>query len=373
MTPPRHRIPVTRPYLPSLAKYQKYIESVYERCWLTNNGPLVQELTRRLEDRLGVKHLLLVANGTLALQIAFRALDVKRSAVTSPFTFVATASALHWEHIEPRFADIDPKSLDLDPVAAEQAITSEVTALVPVHVYGAPCDVEAIDAVAQRHKLKVVYDAAHAFAVDYRGASALTWGDAATLSLHATKLFHTGEGGAIVFKHRDAFERAGRMINFGIDVSNGSIVDPGINAKLSELQAAMGLAMLDDLDMILERRRAICDLYLKELDGAVETQTWPEGATRNGAYAPILMKDEAQCLRLKTALEAQGVEPRRYFHPPLARVPLYDRGDPTPVADSASRRVLCLPVFHELQDADILAICETVRRIAGENAPAEPV
>jgi dTDP-4-amino-4,6-dideoxygalactose transaminase len=214
----------------------------------------------------------------------------------------------------------------------------------------------------------VIYDAAHAFAVDYGGSSVLRWGDAATLSLHATKLFHTGEGGAIVFKDRDAFERAGRMINFGIDVSDGSIVDPGINAKLSELHAAMGLAMLDDLDQILERRRAIADLYARSLDGAVETQAWPAAATRNGAYVPILMKDEPQCLRLKAQLESEGVEPRRYFHPPLARVPLYDHGAETPIADSASRRVLCLPVFHELQDADILAICETVRRVAGENA-----
>jgi dTDP-4-amino-4,6-dideoxygalactose transaminase len=373
MTAGRPRIPVTRPYLPSFERYRKYLEGVYERCWLTNNGPLVQELTRRLEDRLGVKNLLLVANGTLALQIAFRALGVKGTAITSPFTFVATTSALAWENIAPRFVDVDRATLTLDPGAAEDAITPEVTALAPVHVYGAPCQVEAIDALAQRHGLKVIYDAAHAFAVDYQGESLLTRGDAATLSLHATKLFHTGEGGAIVFKDRGAYERAARMINFGIDVSDGSIVDPGVNAKLSELHAAMGLAMLDDLDQILDRRRAICALYRQVLDGAVETQAWPEGATRNGAYAPILLKDEPQCLRLKAQLEAEGVEPRRYFHPPLARVPLYDHGASTPVADSASRRVLCLPVFHELEDADILAICETVRRVAGENAPPGPV
>ncbi|HWE47675.1 MAG TPA: DegT/DnrJ/EryC1/StrS family aminotransferase [Caulobacteraceae bacterium] len=369
----RPRIPVTRPYLPSFERYRKYLEGVYERAWLTNNGPLVQELTTRLEDRLRVKNLLLVANGTLALQIAFRALDVTGMAVTSPFTFIATTSALHWEGIKPRFADIDRGSLDLDPEAAERAITPEVGAIVPVHVYGAPCEVEAFDAVARRHRLKVIYDAAHAFAVDYAGGSLLNHGDAATLSLHATKLFHTGEGGAIVFKNRDVFERAGRMINFGIDVSDGAIVDPGINAKLSELQAAMGLAMLDDLDAILERRRAICGLYLERLDGAVQIQTWPDAATRNGAYAPILLKDEAQCLRLKAQLEAEGVEPRRYFHPPLARVPLYDHGAKTPIADDASRRVLCLPVFHDLKDADILSICETVRRVAGDNAASGTV
>ena len=282
-----------------------------------------------------MKNLLLVANGTLALQIAFRALDVKRAAVTSPFTFVATTSALHWEGITPRFADIDRATLDIDPGSAERAITPEVSAIVPVHVYGAPCAVEAIDAVAERHDLKVIYDAAHAFAVAYAGASVLNHGDAATLSLHATKLFHTGEGGAIVFKHRDDYERAARMINFGIDVSDGAIVDPGINAKLSELHAAMGLAMLDDLDAILERRRAICDLYFDRLNGAVQTQAWPEAATRNWAYVPIMLKDETQCLRLKAQLESEGVEARRYFHPPLARVPLYDHGAETPIADDA--------------------------------------
>ncbi len=368
MTSPRPRIPVTRPYLPSLAKYTKYVEGVYDRCWLTNNGPLVQELTARLEARLGVSNLLLVANGTLALQIAFRALDITRAAVTSPFTFVATASALHWEHVTPVFAEVDAGSLNLDPAAAEAAITDEVTGIVPVHVYGNPCDVEGLAALAKRRGLKIVYDAAHAFGVDFRGESLLRHGDAATLSLHATKLFHTGEGGAIVFKDRAAWERAGRMINFGIDVSDGSIVDPGINAKLSELQAAMGLAMLDDLDMIIERRRAILELYARELNGAVQHQTWSEHANRNGAYAPILLKDEAQCLRLKARLESRGVEPRRYFYPPLARVPLYDHGAMTPIADNASRRVLCLPIFFGLEDADVLSICETVRAVVGENA-----
>jgi dTDP-4-amino-4,6-dideoxygalactose transaminase len=370
MTAGPPHIPVTRPFLPSFAKYQKYVEGIYERCWLTNKGPLVVELTARLEARLGVRNLLLVANGTLALQIAFRAVGITRAAVTSPFTFVATASALRWDGVKPIFADVDPRTLNLDVAAAEAAITDEVTGLVPVHVYGNPCDVEAIDALARRRGLKVVYDAAHAFGVDYRDASLLQWGDAATLSLHATKLFHTGEGGAIVFKSADDLERAGRMINFGIDVSDGSIVDPGINAKLSELQAAMGLAMLDDLDAIMARRGEILDLYRHELADAVETQQWSDAATRNGAYVPVLLRDEAQCLRLKARLEAQGVQPRRYFHPPLARVPMYDHGAATPIADATSRRVLCLPIFYELADADIVRICDIVRSVAGDNLGA---
>jgi dTDP-4-amino-4,6-dideoxygalactose transaminase len=364
----RFRVPQTRPYLPSLVKYRKYVEDIYDRCWLTNNGPLVRELTARLEDRLGVRNLLLVANGTLALQVAFKSVGVARAAVTSPFTFVATASALQWEGVQPIFADVDAHTLTLDPRAAEAAITDETTGIVGVHVYGAPCQVEAIDALAARRKLKVVYDAAHAFGVDYRGESVLRWGDASTLSLHATKLFHTGEGGAIVFKERETWERAARMINFGIDVSDGSIVDPGLNAKLSEFHAAMGLAILDDLDEILERRRAIVALYASELDGLTGTQAWPEGATPNGAYVPLLLRDEAQCLRLKARLEAEGIEPRRYFHPPLARVPIFEHGAHTPIADSASRRVLCLPVFPALAEADILEICQIVRSVASEIA-----
>jgi dTDP-4-amino-4,6-dideoxygalactose transaminase/glycosyltransferase involved in cell wall biosynthesis len=361
----RARIPATRPYLPSRATYLKYVEGIYDRCWLTNNGPLVRELTARLEDRLGVRNLLLVANGTLALQIAFKALDIKHAAVTSPFTFVATASALQWEGIKPVFADTDPGTLNLDPAAAEAAITEGVTGLVPVHVYGNPCDVEGLDALAKRKGLKVVYDAAHAFSVDYRGESLLRWGDAATLSLHATKLFHTGEGGAIVFKDRDALERAARMINFGIDISDGSIVDQGINAKLSELQAAMGLAMLDDVDKIVAARRAIVELYRRELNGPVEFQEWSPHANRNGAYAPVLLKDEAQCLRVIAQLLTQGVEPRRYFYPPLARAPLFEHGAVTPHADATSRRVLCLPIYYELADRDIVRICDVVKSTIG--------
>jgi dTDP-4-amino-4,6-dideoxygalactose transaminase len=360
------RIPVNRPYLPALAKYRRYVEDIFDRCWLTNNGPLVRELTERLEERLGVSNLLLVANGTLALQVAFKALDIGGSVVTSPFTFVATASALRWEGISPRFADVGPQSLTLDPVEAEKALDETVTGLVPIHVYGAPCEVEAIHALARRRKLRVVYDAAHAFGVEVGGKSVLQWGDASTLSFHATKLFHTAEGGAVVFKDADVLERASRMINFGIDVSDGSIVDSGINAKLSELQAAMGLAMLDDLPQIMERRLEIANLYNGELEDYVEMQVWPETATRNAAYVPILLRDEDECLRLKSELEAQGIEPRRYFHPPLARVPIYDAGAPTPIADSASRRVLCLPIFVGLDDQDVLEICTIVRTVVSE-------
>ena len=370
---PRFRIPVTRPYVPSLAGYETYLKQVLDRSWLTNNGPLVQQLTARLEARLKVSNLLLVANGTLALQIAFRAVGIHTAAVTSPFTFVATASAMHWEGVRPVFADIDAKSLNLDRARAADAIADDVTGMVPIHVYGNACAVADIETLARRRNLKVVYDAAHAFAIDLDGESLLQHGDAATLSFHATKLFHTAEGGAIVFRARDDFERAARMINFGIDVSDGSIVDPGINAKLSELHAAMGLAVLDDLPVITERRLELLDLYGSELGDTLETQAWALGASRNGAYVPVLLKDEAQCLCLKDRLTDEGVEARRYFHPPLARVPLYEHGAKTPIADSVSRRVLCLPIYHDLPEDEVRAICRTVRAVAKANTNAEIV
>lgn len=200
-------IPVTKPYLPSREKLDRYIDGIYERAWLTNNGELVQQLTKRLEEYLGVENLLLVANGTLALQIAYRALGITghhapTEAITTPFTFVATASSLKWEGVDPVFADIDPDTWCLDPSSIEPAITSKTRVIIPVHVFGNACDIEAIDAIASQHSLKVIYDASHAFSVNYKGESLLKHGDASTLSFHATKLFHTGEGGAIIFKKK---------------------------------------------------------------------------------------------------------------------------------------------------------------------------
>lgn len=230
---------------------------------------LVQELTRRLEKYLGVENLLLVANGTLALQIAYRALGVTgrnepTEAITTPFTFVATASSLKWEGVEPVFADIDPDTWCLDPANIEPAITPRTKAIVPVHVFGNACDVDAIDAIAKRHNLKIIYDASHAFGVKYQGESLLKHGDAATLSFHATKLFHTGEGGAIVFKNKKDLALAKKMINFGI-TGPEKIEELGINAKMSELQAAMGLCVLDEIESIFFERSKRWKKYIKDL------------------------------------------------------------------------------------------------------------
>lgn len=260
-------IPVTKPYLPDRKTLDKYLDGIYEREWLTNNGQLVQDLTARLEEYLGVENLLLVANGTLALQIAYRALGVsgfeyqeQPEAITTPFTFIATASSLKWDGVQPVFADIDPNTWCIDPDNIEKAVTSNTKAIVPVHVFGNACDVDAIDEIARRHQLKVIYDASHAFGVKYKGKSLLENGDASTLSFHATKLFHTGEGGAIVFKRKEDLESARKMINFGI-TGPETIDGIGINAKMNEFQAALGLSVLDEIDENIQGRKKVWENY----------------------------------------------------------------------------------------------------------------
>ncbi len=347
-------IPVTRPYLPSREKLDKYIDGIYERQWLTNNGQLVQELTRRLEAYLGVENLLLVSNGTLALQIAYRALDVseagrnqKPEAITTPFTFVATASSLKWDGVQPVFVDIDPNTWCLNPANIETAITSNTRAIVPVHVFGNACDVEAIDGIAKKHKLKVIYDASHAFGVTYKGESLLKHGDAATLSFHATKLFHTGEGGAIIFKRKEDLERAKKMINFGI-TGPESIEELGINAKMNELQAAMGLCVLDEMEENLQAREKVWQRYQQALPANLQLQARHEALGYNYAYFPVVFESEEQTMHVAATLKENGVLARRYFYPSLESVKYLDAQAAQPVSKDIASRVLCLPIYADL-------------------------
>lgn len=359
-------IPVTKPYLPAREKLDKYIDGIYEREWLTNNGPLVQELTKRLEEYLGVENLLLVSNGTLALQIAYRALgvsttnrDEKPEAITTPFSFVATASSLKWEGVEPVFADIDPGTWCLDPKNIEEAITPKTKAIVPVHVFGNACEVEAIDEIAKKHDLKVIYDAAHAFGVKYKGNNLLKHGDAATLSFHATKLFHTIEGGAIVFKRKSDLEKARKIINFGI-AGNGSIAELGINAKMNEFQAAMGLCSLDEMDINLKARRAMWELYKSKLNQSVQIQEKTAELEYNYAYFPVVFESESILKQVIGELERAGVQARRYFHPSLSKVVSLGRNSQHPLSEALSKRILCLPLYNTLGKDDHEKIINTV-------------
>lgn len=348
-------IPVVKPYLPSREKLDKYLDGIYERAWLTNNGPLVQELTARLEEYLEVDNLLLVANGTLALQIAYRVLGVSGNAhdgeqpeaITTPFTFIATASSLKWDGVQPVFADIDPNSWCIDPEKIEQAITSNTRAIVPVHVFGNACDVEAIDEIASRHGLKVIYDASHAFAVKYKGESLLKHGDAATLSFHATKLFHTGEGGAIIFKRKEDLERAKQMINFGI-TGPESIEELGINAKLNELQAAMGLCVLDEMQENLKARSTVWTKYQQELSGNLKLQVKNESLAYNYAYFPVVFESEKLAVRVADFLQKNGVQAKRYFYPSLEAVECLTAEGEQPESKDIASRILCLPLSSQL-------------------------
>lgn len=356
-------IQVTKPVTPSLDQVQKYLDKVHARAWLTNNGPLVRELTDKLQDYLGVRNLVLTANGTLALQVAYKALGLEKEAVTSPFTFVATASAMKWQGITPRFADIDADTLGLCPQKAAETISADTQAIVPVHVYGNPCDVEGFERLGNARKLPIIYDASHTFAVNYREESVLNWGDASTLSFHATKLFHTVEGGGIVFKDDDIYERAQKMLNFGLGSSPDDITTPGINAKMSEIHAAYGLCVLNSIDQILERRSEILGAYREGLSSVVDIPKWREGASQNAAYAPILLDSEKQCLKVLETLKSNGVNARRYFYPSLNTVSEFqaesEAGCPNSVG--AASRALCLPIYPDLADEDVQKIIEGVK------------
>ncbi|OOE62344.1 DegT/DnrJ/EryC1/StrS family aminotransferase [Salinivibrio kushneri] len=363
-------IPVTKPYLPDRDKLKRYIDGIYERNWLTNNGPLVQELTQRLEDYLGVENLLLVSNGTLALQIAYRALGVSESnageqieAITSPFSFIATASSLKWEGVQPIFADIDPETWCLDPQNIEAEITPQTRAIVPVHVFGNACDVETIDKIARKHQLKVIYDASHSFGVKYKDESLLKHGDAATLSFHATKLFHTVEGGAIIFKRKEDLERAKKMINFGI-TGPETIEELGINAKMNEFQTAMGLCVLDEMEDNLTARKNVWQFYKQSITKALQMQKLHEELVYNYSYFPIVFESEQQAVNVAAKLKESGVHARRYFYPSLDKLGLVEKDNKvSSFSRDIASRILCLPIYATLSTTEVKYITDILKKV----------
>jgi dTDP-4-amino-4,6-dideoxygalactose transaminase len=348
-------INVTKSYLPEREKFKQYVDRIFDSGWLTNNGCYVQELQRRLCDYLGVRNLLLVANGTLALQIAYKLLNLSGKVITTPFTFVATISSQVWEGLEPIFVDIDRDTFNIDPNLVERAITAEVAALVPVHVFGNPCSVEALAEIAHRNKIKVIYDAAHAFGIQYKGRSILDFGDISILSFHSTKVFHTIEGGALIIKDEQLYEKAKLMINFGIPGLD-NIIELGINAKMNEFQASMGLCILDDLELVRARRQAVYEYYAANLPHNLKTQRWNVYATNNYGYFPVVFENEALLLKVKDDLEKLGIKPRRYFHPSLEKLCYLQGRPPMPNSDQLAGRILCLPLFDSLakQDQDVI-------------------
>ena len=305
-------INVTKTYLPNIEKYKKYIEEIYDSNQLTNNGILNQKLEKNLSEYLGVKNLLLVTNGTMALQLAYRLLRLEGEVITTPFSFVATTSSLVWEGLSPNFVDINPKTLNIDFAKIDEALSENVSGILPVHVFGNSCEVAELDTIAKKYKLKIIYDAAHAFGVKNSRGSILENGDISILSFHATKVFHTVEGGALIIKDDDIYNTAKQMINFGFE--QGNISSLGINTKMNEFQAAMGLCVLEDVDEIIEQNKIRAQYYTHNLKDVVEFPSRSQNSTNSHyAYFPILLKDEKELLKLQANLNSLDIFPRRYF------------------------------------------------------------
>ena len=353
-------INVTKTYLTDKEKYKKYIDEIYENCWVTNNGTLVQKLEKRLAEYLGVKNIVLVSNGTVALEIAYRTLGLKGFVITTPFSFVATTSSLVTNQLLHIFADIEKNTFNINPKKIEKLITLNTSAILSVHVFGNACKVEEINKIASKYNLKVIYDAAHAFDVKYKEQSILNYGDISTLSFHATKLFHTIEGGALIINDDELVQKARYLINFGIK-NQEEIPHLGTNAKMNEFEAAMGLCVLDDIEKIKNKRKSLIENYKKELKGLVQFQEQNDNATENYSYFPILFKSEKELLKIQKALNSEQIFPRRYFYPSLDTLEYIEPKQECKISRDISKRILCLPVFAELQNIDQNSIINTIK------------
>ena len=350
------KIFVTQPYLPPLAEFIPYLEQIWNSKILTNAGPFHQQFENALCEYLGVPYISLFANGTLAIVTALQELRITGEVITTPYSFVATSHSLLWNGIKPVFVDVDPDTLNLDPRNIEVAITPQTTAILAVHCYGRPCDVKAIQQIADRYNLKVIYDAAHAFGTQTSHGSILNYGDLSVLSFHATKVYNTFEGGAIVSPSAKSKERIDYLKNFGF-AGETTVIAPGINGKMSEINAAFGLLQLKHINDAIEARRHVDDRYRDGLKNArgIRCLRYAGVRTPNYAYFPILVEPEYPLSRdeLNERLKTHGIVPRRYFYPLISEFPMY-RGLPSanpaglPVATDASRRVLCLPIYPDL-------------------------
>ena len=355
-------INVTKPYLPDIEEYIGYLKGIWERNWLTNNGPLVNDLELKLKDYLDVKHLLFMSNGTIALQIAIKALELKGEIITTPFSFVATTSSIVWEGCEPVFADIDKDTFNIDPACIEKLITDKTTAILATHVFGNPCDIDAIQKIADARGLKVIYDGAHCFGTKYKGKHVFNYGDITTTSFHATKLYHTIEGGAVTTNDPELLKKMVYLRNFGFE-SAETFASVGINGKNSEFHAAMGLVNLKNVEEILASRKEQCLLYDRELETLnVKQPKIQKGSEWNYSYYPVVFKSESDLLESVAALQANWIYPRRYFYPSLSGLN-YVKKYATPISDDIASRVLCLPLYHSLKEEDIAFISRILLRV----------
>ena len=355
------KIYVTQPTLAPLEEVTELLKGVWESGIMTHNGPLVQRLEKEVGEKLGVKNVVSCVNGTLALQMAIRALELKGEILTTPFTFIATSNSILWENCTPVFVDIDPETFNMDPAKIEEKITYHTVGIMPVHVFGNACDIEAIDAIAKKHQLKVIYDAAHAMCVNYKGRSIFDYGDISTTSFHATKLFGTAEGGAIFTTHDELDQKLRRIRFFGFE-NHADIVEDGTNGKMTEVHAAVGLANLHYLDAALEDRHHKY-MYYKEHLSAVPGVSFQKinGDACNYSYFPILFKTEEDCLKVIAALNAEDIYPRRYFYPSINTFNRLFPYVPMPVSEDVASRILCLPLYYSLEMSDVDRIIHIIK------------
>ena len=354
-------IPVTKTYIPNFDDYKTYLEQIWQAGQLTNNGTLCRKLETDLVSYLGVSNLELVTNGTLAIQLAIKALNLQGEIITTPYSYVATTNSILWEGCEPAFVDIEDRTFCINADLIETAITDKTSAILATHVYGYPCDVVKIQQIADKHGLKVIYDAAHAFGVKLFGESLLQFGDCSTLSFHATKLFHTGEGGAVVCKDEAVIKRVSLMKKFG-HIGEDNYLDIGINAKMSELHAAMGLCVLPQVNDIIVERKEISCWYDEQLDGHLQRPVSTAGLEYNYAYYPVIFSTHEIMMRVREALLVNEIGPRRYFYPSLNTLPFLK---PTlkvscPISEDIASRVLCLPLNAGLLKPQIKSICMVI-------------
>ena len=367
-TAERQNIPVTRSSMPPLEEYVEAISGLWDSRWLTNAGALHGELTARLKERLSAEQLVLFCNGHMALELGLQAMELTGEVITTPFTFASTTQAVVRNGLMPVFCDIDPVRYTIDPAKIEALITPNTSAILGVHVYGIPCDTAAIAEIAQRHGLKVIYDAAHAFDVRYKGKAIAEYGDYSMFSFHATKVFHTIEGGGATFNGVDLRERLLQLRDFGLCGGDAGCV--GTNAKLSEFHAAMGLCNLKCVDEEIQRRKRATERYDERLSGVKGLQLFPKiaGLKRNYAYYPVVFHDEFGWSREQVAerLEKNGVFARKYFYPLTSRFQCFSgrfTGNQTPVAENIANRVLCLPLYADLTLDEVDYICDTIRQM----------
>jgi dTDP-4-amino-4,6-dideoxygalactose transaminase len=356
-------INVTKTFLPSFEEYTKILKQAWDKAWITNNGILVQELETKLQKFLNVEHLLFCSNGTIVLQMALKAFKITKEVITTPFSYVATTNALLWEGCTPVFVDIDENDFCIDASKIETSITKNTQAILATHVYGMPCNIELIEKIASKYNLKIIYDGAHAFGTKYLDRSLLSYGDIVTCSFHATKLFHTVEGGCIICSEEKLVRELMLMRSFG-HISD-EYFSVGINGKNSEFHAAMGIANMPYIETIIEKRRLVSESYDRLLaDCNLKLLCYDKEKIKyNYSYYPVVFSSEKDLLNVRTLLAQDNINTRRYFYPSLNTLPFLKNTTSCPISEDIARRVLCLPLYPDLEEKVIGQVVSTIKKV----------